>query len=475
MEVSQDSEGLNIKLFQMLHGVMYSHALSGTGKQKSNKMIEQVINRRNMQLAYRQVVANKGSAGIDGMQVSELKQHLSKEREAIVLSIINGCYLPQPILGVNIPKSNGKTRLLGIPTVTDRWLQQSVAQAITPLFEFEFKDHSYGFRPDKNAHQCIQQSQQYINEGYCHIVDIDLKSFFDEVDHCLLLQLLYRKVKCPATLRLIRKWLRAPVMINGKLTKRRKGVPQGSPLSPLLSNIMLHELDKEMERQGLKYVRYADDFSIYTKSKIAARKTGNKIFLFLKNKLKLPINREKSGIRKPVQFEILGHRFVPTYEKGTNGKYQLVVSDKSWVKLKQNLKAITRKTTPASIAERIHKLKEVGRGWLNYFRMASIAGKLRDIDSWVRIRLRYCIWHQWKKPERKRKNLLRLGADPLHAYVWSRTRKGGWAIAQSPILGTTITLERLRKRGYEAMLDYYLKVSPQLNEPLYTRPVRTVV
>jgi group II intron reverse transcriptase/maturase len=296
----------------MLHGVIYSHALSGTGKQKSNKMIEQVINRRNMQLAYRQVVANKGSAGIDGMQVSELKQHLSKEREAIVLSIINGCYLPQPILGVNIPKSNGKTRLLGIPTVTDRWLQQSVAQAITPLFEFEFKAHSYGFRPNKNAHQCIQQSQQYINEGYCHIADIDLKSFFDEVDHAILLQLLYNKVKCPVTLHLIRKWLTVPIAIKGKLTKRTKGVPQGSPLSPLLSNIMLHELDKELERRGHRYVRYADDFSIYMKSKRAARRVGNGIFLFLKDKLKLPINGEKSGLRKPVQFQLLGHQFVPT-------------------------------------------------------------------------------------------------------------------------------------------------------------------
>src|SRR5678816_500606 len=227
-------------------------------------------------------------------------------------------------------------------------------RAITPLFEFEFKEHSYGFRPNKNAQQCIQQSQRYINEGYGHIVDIDLKSFFDEVDHCILLQLLYRKVKCPVTLRLIRKWLRAPILINGKLTKRRKGVPQGSPLSPLLSNIMLHELDKELEKQALKYVRYADDFSIYTKSKSAARKTGNKVFLFLKDKLKLPINREKSGIRKPVQFTILGYRLVPTYEKGTKGKYQLVVSDKSWDKLKQSLKAITRKTAPLSIAERIH-------------------------------------------------------------------------------------------------------------------------
>jgi RNA-directed DNA polymerase len=347
-------------------------------------------------------------------------------------------------------------------------LQQAVAGAITPLFEFEFKDHSYGFRPDKNAHQCIQQSQQYINDGYKHIVDIDLNIFFDEVDHCLLLQLLYRKVKCPVVLRLIRKWLRVPILINGKLTKRRKGVPQGSPLSPLLSNIMLHELDKELEKQELKWVRYADDFSIYCKSNHAARKTGNKVFLFLKDKLKLPINREKSGIRKPVQFTILGHRYVPTYEKGTKGKYQLVVADKSWDKLKQSLKTITRKTAPLSIVQRIHKLKEVSRGWLNYFRMASITGKLKDLDSWVRNRLRYCIWHDWKKPERKRKNLLRLGVDQHHAYAWSRTRMGGWAVAQSPIMITTVTLERLHKRGYEAMQDYYSKVSPPLNEPLYT-------
>ena len=438
-------------------------------------MIEQVINRRNMHLAYKHVLSNKGSAGVDGMQVSELKYFIRKDREAIVLSIINGTYLPQLILGVSIPKSNGKTRLLGIPTVMERWLQQSVAQAIAPLFEFEFKEHSYGFRPNKNAHQCLQKSQQYIHEGYQHIVDIDLKSFFDEVDHCLLLQLLYGKVKCHITLRLIRKWLRAPIMINGKLSKRRKGVPQGSPLSPLLSNIMLHELDKQLEQQGLKYVRYADDFSIYTRSKSEARKTGNAVFLFLKNKLKLPINREKSGIRKPVQFEILGHRFVSSYQKDSKGKYQLVVSEKSWKNLKQHLKAITCKTAPQSIAERISKLKEVGRGWLNYFRMASIYGKLKDLDSWVRNRLRYCIWADWKKPERKRKNLLRLGIDPNHAYAWSRTRMGGWAVAQSPIMVTTITLERLRKRGYESMLDHYLTVAPQLNEPLYTRPVRTVV
>jgi RNA-directed DNA polymerase len=438
-------------------------------------MIEQVLNRRNVMRAYRQVVSNKGSAGVDGMSVKELYKYLSENRERIESELRQGKYLPQAILGVEIPKSNGKTRLLGIPTVADRLLQQAVGQVIAIMFEMEFEDSSYGFRPNRNAQQAVLKAQEYINSGYQHIVDIDLKSFFDEVDHCILLQLLYRKIKCPLTLRLIRKWLRAPILINGRLVKRRKGVPQGSPLSPLLSNIMLNELDKEMEKQGLRYVRYADDFSIYAKRKSEARKAGNNIYLFLKNKLKLPINREKSGIRRPVNFTILGFEFVPTYVKGERGKYQLVVSEKGWKSLKQKLKTITRKTTPCSFDERIRRIKEVQRGWLGYYRIASIQVKLKDLDSWLRNRLRYCIWHHWKKPERKRKNLFRLGVDQNHAYSWSRTRKGGWAVAQSPILVTTITLERLRKRGYESLLDLYEKIAPHLNEPLYTRPVRTVV
>ena len=440
-----------------------------------SRMIEQVLNPRNVMRAYQRVRSNKGSAGVDGMSVKELRNYLSENRERIETEIRQGKYMPQAIRGVEIPKSNGKTRLLGIPTVTDRLLQQAVGQIIAIKFEIEFDSQSYGFRPNRNAQQAVLKAQQYINEGHSHIVDIDLKSFFDEVDHCILLQLLYRKIKCPLTLRLIRKWLTAPIQINGKLVKRRKGVPQGSPLSPLLSNIMLNELDKEMESQGLRHVRYADDFSIYTKSNQAARKIGNEIYLFLKNKLKLPINREKSGIRKPVNFTILGYGFVPTYVKGEKGKYQLVVSEKSWKTLKLKLKTITRKTIPSSFDERIQKLKEVQRGWLQYFRMASIQGKLKELDGWLRNRLRYCIWHHWKKPERKRKNLLRLGIDQEHAYSWSRTRMGGWAVAQSPILVTTITLERFRKRGYEAMLTYYEKNAPHLNEPLYTRPVRTVV
>lgn len=428
-----------------------------------------------MMRAYRQIKRNKGRAGVDGMTVDELYAYLTNNRESIETALRNGTYLPQSIRGVEIPKSNGKVRLLGIPTVIDRLLQQAVGQVVSNRFEMEFEDYSYGFRPNKNAQQAVLKAQEYINSGLQDIVDIDLKSFFDEVDHCILLQLLYRKVKCSLTLRLIRKWLRAPILINGKLTKRRKGVPQGSPLSPLLSNIMLNELDKELERRGLKYVRYADDFSIYCKSRYQARKTGNELYLFLRDKLKLPINRDKSGIRRPVNFTLLGYGFVPTYVKGERGKYQLIVSDKSWKNLKQKLKTITRKTTPMSIEERIYKLKEVQRGWLEYFHLASIHGKLTALDGWLRNRLRYCIWHHWKKPERKRKNLLRLGVSQDDAYSWSRTRKGGWAIAQSPILTTTITLERLRKRGYESLLTCYEKFTPYLGEPLYTRTVRTVV
>mgnify|MGYP002639038840 CR=1 FL=1 len=438
-------------------------------------MIEQILRRENLLRAMRKVQKNQGSAGVDHMPVTKLSELLSIDKEELTAKVLSGKYLPQAILGVEIPKGNGKKRLLGIPTVTDRLLQQAVLQVINASFEFEFSESSFGFRPKKSLHQAVLKAQSYINDGYQDIIDIDLKSFFDEVDHRYLLQLVYRKIKCRETMRLIRKWLRAPIQIDGQLVKRRKGIPQGSPLSPLLSNIMLNELDRELERKGLRFVRYADDFSIYTKSKVTARKVGNNIFLFLKDKLYLPINKEKSGIRRPVNFTLLGFGFVPTYVKGERGKYQLIVSDKSWKKFKQKLKIITRKTTPMSFSERIHKLNEVQRGWVNNFRMASIYNKLNELDGWLRNRLRYCIWHHWKKPDRKRKNLIRLGIEQGQAYAWSRTRMGGWSVAQSPILNTTITLKRLMNKGYVPMLDIYKRISPQLNEPLYTRPVRTVV
>lgn len=360
-------------------------------------MIAEVLKGRNLYKAYRQVVSNKGSAGIDGMQTTELASYIEAKGAGLIKSILNHSYVPQAIKGVAIPKSNGKTRLLGVPTVADRWLQQAVSQILMTRFELKFEPHSYGFRPKKNIHKAVLQSLEYINDGYQDIIDIDLKGFFDQVDHCVLLQLIYRKVKCRTTLRLIRKWLRAPILKGGRLRKRRKGLPQGAPISPLLSNIMLDELDKELERKGYKYIRYADDFSIYAKSKAEARKIGNWVYLFLKQKLRLQINRQKSGICRPVNFELLGHGFVPTYKKGEKGKYRLVVKKSSWKTLKRKLKAITRKAIPDSITERFKKLERIWKGWINNYRLTHIRSKLKALDEWLRNRLRYCIWHDWKK------------------------------------------------------------------------------
>ena len=420
-------------------------------------MIAQVLEATNLYKAARQVMRNKGASGIDSMSHQKLPEYIRENRSELLLSICNNSYVPQAILGVSIPKGKGKTRLLGIPTVVDRWLQQAVSQQLMTKFEYEFETFSYGFRPQKNIQKAVLQAQRYINDGYQDIVDIDLKGFFDEVDHCILLQLIYNKVQCPTTLRFIRKWLRVPISIHGKLHKRRKGIPQGSPISPLLSNIILDVLDKEMQNQGLRYVRYADDFSIYAKSKIEAKRTGNSMYLFLRDKLKLPINGAKSGIRRPVNFKLLGHGFVPIYKKGIKGQYQLVVKQESWEKFKRNLKSLTKKTKPMSLLERLERLNQVCRGWMNNYRLTNIYAKLKKLDEWLRNRLRYCIWHDWKKLERKRKNLIQLGIEEGQAYAWSRTRMGGWALAQSPILKTTITLSRLKRKGYKPMVDYINK------------------
>ena len=423
------------------------------------ELIEEILRAANLTQASKDVIRNKGAGGIDRMSVNDLEEYLNNNRETLTNQIHNRKYIPQPIRGKNIPKGNGKFRTLGIPTVVDRMLQQAVLRVIMPRYEYMFSKYSYGFRPKRNTHQAVGKSLESINSGHQHRVEIYLKGFFDEVDHVLLLQILYRKIKCKATMTLLRRWLRVPIEQNGKLVKRRKGVPQGSPISPLLSNIILHELDEYMENKEMKFVRYADDFSIYCKTKSQAKFQGNEVYKFLRDKLKLPINRGKSGIRRPVTFQILGYGFVPTYVKGEKGKYQLIVTKKRWKTLKMKLKEITRKTRPMSFNERIDKINQVTRGWINYFKYASINQKLTELDGWLRNRLRYCIWTDWKKLERKRKNLIRLGIRHGQAYAWSRTRMGGWAVAQSPILRTTITLERLRNRGYVSMFSLYQKVS----------------
>lgn len=418
-------------------------------------MIKQVTSKENLNEAYLRVYRNKGAGGVDNIQVTELKSILKTHGKRYANQIERGTYQVSPILGVEIPKSNGETRILGIPTAVDRVFQQALHQVLQPIFETGFRKYSYGFRPRRNAHQALNQSLENINSGYQDIVDIDLKSFFDQVEHYILLELIYKKVKCKTTMKLLRSFLRAPILIKGKLQKRRKGVPQGSPLSPLLSNIVLNELDKELEKRGLRYVRYADDFSIYLKSKKSAKRVGNSIYLFLRGKLQLPINKEKSGIRRPLTFQLLGYGFVPSYNKGEKGKYQLIVQQSKWNAFKSKLKFLTRKTVPMSFDERITRMNRLIRGWINYFKLASIQSKLKKLEEWLRNRLRYCIWHHWKKPDRKRKNLIRLGVNQGRAYAWSRTRMGGWAVALSPILRTTITIKRLEMRGYVGLIKYY--------------------
>ena len=434
-------------------------------------MIKQLTSTKNLNEAYLRVYENKGAGGVDKKQVTELKSILIVNGKRYNSAIERETYQVSPILGISIPKSNGGTRLLGIPTVVDRVYQQALHQVLQPIFEPDFQAHSYGFRPKRNAHQALQQSLLNINAGYQDIVDIDLKSFFDEVEHYILLELIYKKVKCSATMRLLRSFLRAPIEINGKLEKRTKGVPQGSPLSPLLSNILLNELDKELEKRGHRYIRYADDFSGYVKSRKSAKRVGNSLYKYLATRLKLPINREKSGLRRPLSFQVLGYGFVPTYKKGDKGKYQFIVKESKWKEFKSKLKYLTKKTIPISFDERITRINRLLRGWINYFKLGAIQGKLKKLDEWLRNRLRYCIWHHWKKPDRKRKNLIRLGIETGKAYAWSRTRMGGWAVAQSPILRTTITVKRLENRGYVSLVKYY-KLKSIITEPLSTRPVR---
>ena len=308
------------------------------------------------------MVSNKGSCGVDRMPVDYLQEYLSTHQRDLVREILSDNYLPNAIRGVEIPKSNGKKRLLGIPTVVDRWLQQAVSQQLMTRFELEFSDYSYGFRRKKNMQQALTQSLAYINDGYCDIVDIDLSKFFDEVAHHKILQLIYEKVKCETTLRLIRKWLRAPILIDSKLCKRRKGLPQGSPLSPLLSNIMLDQLDKYLEEKGCNFIRYADDFSIYTRSKPEAKSIGNEVYIFLRDRLDLQINREKSGIRRPSNFTVLGCTFTSIYKKGSKGLYQLIVSKRSWAELKRKLKRATKKTLGYSFVERLKSIKLIYQG-----------------------------------------------------------------------------------------------------------------
>lgn len=421
-------------------------------------MIEEILSKANLTKAYKQVVSNKGSAGVDKMKVTDLKPYLQKHWDALKQRIEQGQYTPELVRGKEISKPNGGKRLLGIPTVMDRMLQQAIQQVLSEVYEPEFSWFSFGFRPGKSAHQAVKQALLYINSGYQYIIDLDLKTFFDVVNHDILMSLLQRKVTDPVVMKLIRKFLQSGIMLDGLVHPRESGTPQGSPLSPLLSNIILNEFDKELTKRGLRFVRYADDCSIFIKSERAAKRVLISITRFLEGKLKLKVNTEKTKICRPVKLVLLGYGFVPVYQKGVKGHYQLVTGEKAFAKLKAKIKEVTRKTSPKTFDEMISSLNSVVRGWVNYFQLSSMWAKLRDLDGWIKNRIRYFIWKKWKKPNRRMRAYIQLGRNKEDAYAWSRSRLGGWRIAQSPIMSTTVTTERLEKRGYQSILKLFEKL-----------------
>lgn len=413
-------------------------------------MLEEILNKPNMTEAYKRVVRNKGASGIDDMRTEELKAYLNSAWIFLKVEILEGDYEPSAVRGVEIPKPKGGKRQLGIPTVLDRLIQQAIAQHLSKLWEPEFDPNSYGFRPRRNTHQCVRQARSYLNEGKRYVVDIDLSKFFDRVNHDILVGLLGRKIKDKRVLTLIGKYLRAGIMRQGLITVNREGMPQGSPLSPLLSNIMLNELDKELRKRGLSFVRYADDFSIYVKSKKAATRVYEGVRKYLTKRHKLQINEEKSSCVPSTKFELLGFGFYANKEG-----YQIRVSKGSMQGLKTRLRHLTKGRYTISTTDRLKRINPLLKGWLHYFKIASCKGQLRWLDKWLRSRLRMCEWKLWKRVRTRYKKLKSLGFDHKRSISWACTRKGSWRVAHSPILTQSLSLQWLEEKGYESCLSIY--------------------
>ena len=416
----------------------------------TSNLLKKIIHKDNMQEAFKRVKRNKGSHGIDGLTVHELDSYLEKNGVKLQQSLLDGTYEPLPVRRVEIPKDNGKKRQLGIPTVVDRVVQQAIAQILSPIFENTFSDNSFGFRPGRSAHGALKRCQEYMNEGYKWLVDIDLASYFDTVNHDKLIGLIHKEIKDIRVISLIRKYLNAGVMINGVVTSTDLGVPQGGNLSPLLSNIMLNELDKELTKRGLRFVRYADDCNIYVKSRRAADRVMKSITKFIECDLKLKVNADKSKVDRPWRCKFLGYTFY--YSKDG---IRMRVHEKSIKKLKDKLRNLTGRSKIGNIKATYKKIKQLIVGWVNYFKLADMKGIMSKIDEWLRRRIRMCYWKQWKKISAKFNNLKKLGIPKEKAWEFANTRKGYWRIAKSPILTRSITNARLEKAGLVSLLEIY--------------------
>lgn len=389
--------------------------------QQTDQLMELVVSRTNMGRAYSRVVGNKGSAGVDGMTVDQLKAYLQNDWDRIKRALLSDVYYPQAVRSVKIPKPNGGIRELGIPTVLDRLIQQALYQVLSPLYEPTFTRNSYGFRPGHNAQQAVRQSQAYIRQGKRWIVDVDLSKFFDEVHHDRLLAKLRKRIEDRRVIHLIDRYLRSGMMRNGVEEVRTKGTPQGSPLSPLLSNIVLDELDKELESRSLSYVRYADDFQIYVRTKRSAERVKASVTCFIEERLRLKVNEDKSAIGRSWERDFLGYSF--TVEKQT----KLKPSTNSIKRLKQKVKQKFRQGKGRNLSRFIREdLNPILRGWINYFSQSETKGFSQSLDSWIRRHLRKIKWQQWKRSVTRRKELMRRGLSEDRATQSAYNQRGAW-------------------------------------------------
>lgn len=405
-----------------------------------------------MTKAFKRVKSNKGTSGVDGMTVDELQHYLNTNWAFIKAEILEGIYEPSPVRKVEIPKPDGSKRTLGIPTVLDRLLQQAISQRLMEIYDGGFSERSYGFRPRRSAHQAVRQAREYLNGGNRIVIELDLEKFFDKVNHDRLMQKVSERIKDKRVLKIIRKYLTTGIMEGGIIKGRTEGTPQGSPLSPILSNIVLDELDKELEKRGHKFVRYADDCSIYVRSKKSAERVKESITRYIEGKVKLKVNREKSRISTARESNLLGFSFY--YAEGS---YQIRISDKSYRRFKTTIKKLTSRKWSISIEERISMLNRYNRGWINYYRLAKCRSRLTKLDSWIRFRLRMCIWKSWKTIKNRIAQLVKLGTDEFHAYLNGNTRKKYCRIAHSGILSQTLTNKFFTGLGYTDLEGIFLK------------------
>ena len=424
------------------------------------ELLEKVLSKENLNNAYKQVYKNKGASGVDGVTVDELFAYIKEHKEEILWQIRNRKYKPQPVRRVYIPKENGKMRKLGIPSVIDRVIQQAIVQVLTPIYEEQFSNNSFGFRPNRSCEMAVIKALECFNEGYDWIVDIDLQSFFDEVNQDKLIGIMRRTIKDGNLVSLIRKFLQSGVMEKGIIQETKKGTPQGGNLSPLLSNIMLNELDIELEKRGLNFVRYADDCLIMVKSEKAANRVMESITTFITRKLGLKVNVEKSKIARPNEIKYLGFGF---YKRINQNVWRPKPHIKSVEKFKAKLRVILVRSKSISLKERLLRIKYLIYGWVNYFRIADMKIIMERTDQNIRRKLRVIIWKQWKKISKRYTILRKLGISHRDAYVTANSRRGYYHITHTRVLEQAISKERLNKRGLVNSLDHYLKVHISTN------------